>query len=228
MAFEQDITALVTATDQLTGVVDNKIGEIDSRVTQAEGQVNAYIANARTELPFYRLTKNQVLSGTDQSIPSYWRSGAGMTFTLIQSVNTGIEWADRTPEEQSLLTAMGKSGIKHIYQNFNIWRMDWISAEPIYTMYQRINMSTPSTTAAMTKLLSGIIDGHWANGVTSEWKLTGSYHGRDNLSYRHPHPYKRSETGSLLFALPATVAGHVPLDANVWGTFPYIGDNQND
>lgn len=228
MAFEQDITELVKASDRLTGIVDGKIAEIDGRVSQAQTQVSGYIAGARGEAPFYRLTKNQTLTGTSGSVPSFWSSGAGITYTLVQSVNTGIEWLDRTAEEQALLQAMGRGGIKHFYRNFNIWRMDWTEVDHLYTMYQQINLSTPSTTAAMTKLLSGHIDGFWADGATSEWKLTGRYNGYANLAYTHIHPNRRTPTGSMLFALPATVAGHVPLDANTWGEYPYIGDTQND
>ncbi len=100
MAFEQDITELVQASDRLTGMVESKISDIDAKVTQAQNQVNEYVNNARGEMPFYRLSKNQILAGTTGSVPDFWSTGRGTTFTLVQTVKTNVEWADRTPEEQ--------------------------------------------------------------------------------------------------------------------------------
>ena len=221
------------SSNNLTTVVDGKIQNIDQRVDQrvdqSQVQVDGFISNARKEFPFYRITKNQLLTGTTGSVPSHWSSGGGTSFTLVQSVNTGTLWENRTAEEQALLTAIGRSGVQHFLRNFNIWKMEWSTPTPSHTMYQQVNLSTITTVAAMVKLLSGSLSGHWAQGaVLNEWKLTGSHYGRTNLAYTHCHPYRGSPTGSILFALPACVTGHVPIEDGVWGEFPYIGDTQND
>ncbi len=123
---------------------------------------------------------------------------------------------------------MGRGTTKYIYRDLNIWRMDWVLTDHTYTMYQQVNAALSITEAAMTKLLSGSINGHWANGATNEWKLTGTHYGLVSHRYSHIHPYRQSATGSMLFALPAAISGHLPLNASLWGTFPYIGDTQND
>ncbi|MFT4925640.1 MAG: hypothetical protein ACI8WB_001733 [Phenylobacterium sp.] len=242
MSFEQDITELVKASDRLTGMVDDKIDGIDAsvtqaingidgRVNQAESQVTSYVSDARAEAPFYRISKNQVLNGTTGSVPDHWNSNTGLTYTLVQSVIAGKQWADRTAEEQALLTVMGRVGMVYIYVNFNIWRMDWTSQglpAGSYTMYQQVNNSTVITIAAMTKLLSGDINNYWAHGAKSEWSLTGIHSTPTPHGYQHTHPYRQTETGSLLFALPAAITGKMPLDPTLWGIFPFIGGTQND
>lgn len=228
MAFEQDITELVQASDRLTGVVEGKISDIDSKVQQAQTQVDDYIATARGETPYYRISKNQALAGTDGHVPDFWHSGEGITYTLVQSVNDSVDWVDRTPEEQELLTAMNSTNTRYVSVPFNIWRMDWTLADHTHTLYQRVNAPVPITVAAMTKLISGSTYASWAQGVTNEWTLTGVHEGLTPHRYSHIHPYRTSATGSMLFALPAAIAGHIPLDAKNWSLFPYIGDTQND
>lgn len=228
MAFEQDITTLVHQSDRLTDAVAEQIGHIDARVKQAEDEADTYIKNARSELPFYRLSVNQVLNGTTGHVPDGWNSGAGVTYTLIQEVKTNTLWKDRTPMEQELLTAMGRENEQFIYHAFNIWRMDWAAGADPHTLFQQVNGATPITVAAMTKLLSGKIYANWAEGATDEWKLTGIYYGLAPHRYLHIHPYRLSGEGSMLFCLPAALAGYHPLTADLWSMFPYIGGTQND
>ncbi|MFT4925638.1 MAG: hypothetical protein ACI8WB_001731 [Phenylobacterium sp.] len=228
MGFEQDIAALVTANDDLTAVVDDQIEAIGARVTLGEQQVITVIDTARGEMPFYRLTRNQRLLGTDQHIPDDWNSGAGTTYTLVQLVAADKIWADRTVEERELLTAMGKEGLRYIPISFNMWRMDWTTKDTAHTMHQHVNVSTPSTLAGMTKMLSGAIGAYWANGATNKWTLSGQAIGSWPNGYTYCHPVKQSTSGSMLFALPAAIVGNVPLDPTKWGIFPYIGDTQHD
>ncbi len=227
MALEKDITELVHSSDRLTEAVAGQIDAIDSRVKQAQSEADELIANARSEQQFYRLNKNQALTGTSGAIPDFWQSGNGVTYTKVQEIKAGIEWEDRTPLEQELLTAMGREGEKYVYKTFNIWRMDWVASSHTHLLYQQVNAATPATVAAMTKLLSGKIIGSWADNATDQWTLSGLHLGLVPYRYHHMHPYRQSGEGSMLFCLPAAVAGYHSLKAEHWGVFPYIGDEQN-
>ncbi|EKO3881156.1 hypothetical protein P0F40_002923 [Vibrio metschnikovii] len=46
MSLEQQVTALVEASNNLTSAVNNKIGQIDQRVTQAEQEFDQFVATA--------------------------------------------------------------------------------------------------------------------------------------------------------------------------------------
>lgn len=228
MAFEQDINDLVAANDRVTNLVSGKLSAYDTRVAQAESKIDSYTNTADVYVPFYRLTKNDALTVTSGSIPDHWHSSNAFTYTLVQSVETAKAWDDRTEEERDLLRAMSREGTFYIYRNFNIWRMDWTAGEDDGGLYQKANSIVPTTVGAMTKLLSGSIEGNWAEGATNEWKLTGRHIPPSSWNYHYIVPSRTSDTGSMLFALPAAIAGHVRLDASYWGTFPYIGDQQYD
>ncbi len=229
MAFEQDLNELVAASDRVNGLVSSKLNGYDSRVTAAQAKVSNYISTEDAYKQFYRLSKNDVLAGVSGNVPDFWFSSDAFTYTLVQEVQTAKAWDDRTEEERDLLRAMSRQGTYYIYRNFNIWRMDWTPTQNYHALYQRVNNAIASTVGAMTKLLSGSIEHNWAHGATNAWKLTGYHLDPSRNDYiHHMHPVRTSDYGSMLFALPAAIAGHVRLDASYWGTFPYIGDQQDD
>ena len=195
-------------------------GSIDAKVVAAKSQIDTYVAGARGEMPFYRLTKNQRLNGTSGSVPEHWSSGSGITYTLVETVRGNIPWEDRTELEKDVLTAMGCAGTRYLWKDFKVWRMAWSSNSPPYTMYQQMPSHVISTTMAVCKVESGSISGHWADGATSEWKITGQVYGRGRHMYTHCHPYKGTPSGSVLFALPCVIAGKHHF--NNHGIYPYL------
>lgn len=227
MALEQELHALLQANDKVTGLVNGKVANIDNRILSGQQNINDFITNGKREAPHYRLSKNQRLMGTSGSVPNQWISGDNVTYTLIQNVDVSTVWADRTAIEKELLTAMGRENERYVYRDFNIWQMDWTSASHTHTLYQTVNGSNHLTIAAMTKVLSGGITGYWAEGATNEWKLTGYHYNPTIHRYHSIHPHRQTETGSMLFALPAAITGHLPLEAELWSIFAYIGDTQN-
>ncbi|MFT4925635.1 MAG: hypothetical protein ACI8WB_001728 [Phenylobacterium sp.] len=229
MGFEQDIAQLVTASSDVTGIVDTHLNGFESRVAVAEGKVDQYMVNPLLERSHYRLTKNQRLLGTDGSVPDGWSAAPNVTFKLIHTVSANTPWADRPEVEKEIMVAMGLEGHQYLMWSFNIWQVDWTEiGQYHYTLFQKINTSGLVTVAAMTKIISGHAHQSWLTGAGSEWKLTGEVGYRNNLGYTHIHPNKSSDAGSFQFALPAAVAGHVRIDQNKWGLYPYIGDTQND
>lgn len=178
-----------------------------------------------------RLSANQRLLGAGAT-PDGWLVEPSMTLAKVFTVNTDVLWANRGVEEKALLTAMGLEGVRYINEAFDVWRMSWttLPADPAfqYTLYQKVVGSGAVTVAAMTKLESGSISNYWAEGAQlGAWKNTGQHVAGSPLGYLHIHPMRASTAGSLLFALPAAVSGHVELDAKKWGQYPYIGNTQN-
>lgn len=228
MALEQDILTRTQANDTLVTTLNGKTAQINTKVAQSQTQVSDFVLPHREQSSFYRLSKNQSLDGTTGSVPNFWGSGTNVTYTKVQDVVSGIAWNTRTEEEKALLTAMGQENVVHYFKNFSIWRMDWTLDDHGVTLYQNINGGVATTIAAMTKLLSGSISNYWAHGATNQWKLTGEHSAATPYGYHNIHPIRQSPTGSMLFALPAALAGWHPLDARKWGFFPYIGDTQND
>lgn len=231
MAFEQDLVAKAAANGALAVTVNGKHAEYSTKMAQSLSQINNTIYPARNKAPYYRLTKNQLLTGTSGSVPTGWSTHPDCTFTLVQSVVETTEWNDRTEDERELLTLMGRTGEKNYFDTFNIWRMDWVDSDIdnySYTMYQGVNGSTAVSVAAFTKILSGDIVGYWADGATNQWKLTGNYYGFNKHRYHHIHAHRQTPIGSVLIALPAAITGFINFDPKTWGQFPYIGETQND
>ncbi|MFT4925644.1 MAG: hypothetical protein ACI8WB_001737 [Phenylobacterium sp.] len=229
MAIEQDIAQKVAVNDNLTVTLNNKLNEIDTRVAQAKAAIDAASDLALKNSFPYRLSRNQRLLLTAGTVPDFWSSGAGITYTQMQTIEIVTPWVDRTELEKELLVAMGRDGLGYSYVSFNIWRMQWSTLDVAdrSTLFQQVNASTAVTVAAMTKLISGTVTGHWAEGITTQWSLTGQHFPPNEHGYIHMNPHRHSTSGELLFALPAVIAGEKALVARDWWTFPYIGDDQN-
>ena len=61
MALEQDIAALVAASDMLTQAVEGKIGEIDSKVHDAKQTFDGFIGQARSENAIFPSIEKSIL-----------------------------------------------------------------------------------------------------------------------------------------------------------------------
>ncbi len=187
--------------------------------------------NLMNMFPFYRISSNQILTGTtggtsaNNDTVNGWSANAacGVYLRYMFTVNTNVLWANRTPEEQALLTAMGRAGTQYIERAFNVYRLGWNNGPCSWTFFQHAPDQPSMTTAAFTKLEAGTIVGFWANGISTSWALTGTHLGPNINGYSHPHPATSTATGSLLIAMPATVVGYVDLTNPVnWGWFPYV------
>ncbi|WDE04686.1 hypothetical protein SG34_025710 [Thalassomonas viridans] len=238
MALEQDIAELVQASNNLTGVVDNKMQSIDARIASKEAEVDNYLASARGENAIYRQTKNQFGNLTGDSL-DYFAKNGGITISVshYRSIVSGTVWASRDAEEQEILTKMGRHGVQHFQPEIRVMKMAWSGYDSTkhssYTMFPSPigNNSTYCTVASYAKLLSGDIGGQWLQGVNNEWGLCGTHYAVQQGRYLHAHPYAYSPSGEVLFIWPAIVSGRVPLDREnpKWGYYPSLsGDNAFD
>ncbi|NOU53095.1 hypothetical protein HG263_21580 [Pseudoalteromonas sp. JBTF-M23] len=242
---QQTNAELVTASNELTNevtsklstinsTVDAKMQEIDGSLNTAVTSLNDYLARARAEHPFYRLTKNQLGTVTSNVLDGYSVNGAfPIQFELYRVVQSGIAWELRDDEEKEILTAMGRARAVHFSPDINVVKMTWSgwqSSVSAPTFYQKSDKSTTLTCASYARLVSGSLGSAAAGftGITNEWGLCGDVFSGSPGSYFHDHPYIASESGEILFFWYATVAGLVPLERNRprWGHFPYIYDNQ--
>lgn len=234
----QDTAALIESVNNMTATVAGKIGEIDQRVNQAESEFDTFMLSAREENAIYRQSRNQFGNLTGTALDYFARNG-GFTIdvTLHRTINTGVSWADRDPEEQEILTAMGRAGAKHFQPAIRVMKMVWSGFDSAvhsrYTIYPSPigSISTYVTTASYAKLMSGDIRDMWLQGVNDQWGLCGKHFAPAPGAYLHAHPAPYSASGEVLFIWPGITSGHVPLDRNnpKWGYYPSMyGENPFD
>lgn len=227
MSANEAIEQLTQSVQQHTDTTQRFLNEADGRIAAKEQQVDDFIQGARGEYPFYRLTKNQRLLGTSGSPPDFWFSASGVEYTLVETVRANADWEDRTEIEKGVLTAIGSHGQKNIATSFNVWKMEWSDRNASYTLHPgQVKSQSYLSAIAVCKLLSGSINSFWAHGATNEWSITGLSYSRLKSMYTHPHPYRGSDKGSMLFALPCVVAGKHHFKNH--GLHPYIGDATNE
>lgn len=220
---QQAVVALQAAAD----AYHNKIGHINQRVTTAEAEIDQFITDARHEIPNIRISKNQTLAGAG-NIPDYWLAHHDMNFELVETVKADAAWETRSQLEKDVLSTLGLSshyGRQWITRSFNVWRMTWSRMQDDggyrHTLYQKVSAPGLITVAALTKLVSGSLTGaYWAHGAGSDWAITGGHYEQTPNAYHFIHPYRASETGELLFALPGAVMGHVSFAD--WWLYPYV------
>jgi hypothetical protein len=232
MALETQVANLVAASSALTAVVDNKIQDIDQKVAVKARELDQFIAHARLDYPFFRLTKNQFGSVSNGSLEHYIKNNTfSIAFSDYRTIYTGTLWADRDAEEKTILTAMGRQGVQHFQPNIKVVKMSWSgwnASMSGHTFHHYAPFASSATCASYARLLSGEITpriaGHGFQGITHEWGLCGTHYGSGPGNYTHNHPYVSTPSGEVLFLWYAMVSGHVPLDRKnpKWGFYPFI------
>ncbi len=244
MALEQDIAELVTASNNLTEIVDDKIQQINqvTEQTQAElkAKIDSFIAASRDKQSHFRLTRNQVLTpNTASTMPEFWSGGFVKTAKLIETVTTDVVANQRTPLAREFLQAIN-SDRQYFAGSFNIWELEYYPNQRgddinsnAYIMYQYFRSSNYYTVGAIVKHIKGIVpNSFWCHGLEANKpaKLCGynaSLGGRNFYSLCHPYVpgggRPETETGIIQVALPAVVTGDVDLSNGDWGQFAYLG-----
>ncbi|MGF1684813.1 hypothetical protein [Photobacterium minamisatsumaniensis] len=237
MSIEQQIGALVEASNDLTKVVNGKIGEIDKRIDDADDEYRKLLSNIQSEFPFYRLTKNQELkiNGTltpgTVGTPDGWhnRNSNYHKCEIVAQSESGIPAVEKHPVIQQFFNDIFGYVPQHNRPNFAVLR---IRTEPnalpsqsgsFYTIYQGpILTGVPHSIGVFIKAESGDVrfshkgdsaivpvDGKWHERVVqSNMVIKGA-------SYTHAPHFYIEPGASCLIALPAVVAGKVPVGK--WG-----------
>lgn len=229
MSLEQQVTALVASANALTGAVNGKIAQIDQKTAENTAKVDTELARILTKLPRIIITKNQVLD-TDLStgLPKGLSVNANVTVTEYMTMSQeAVKPSEQIALLEQMEADMGADLRKYAFwrRPFKIVKISWINS-PTWLAFPQaaddssavsIPVNTFITLGAFVKVLSGTIDGAWANNNQGgKWtfcntKLTPSGFG----SYMNLHPIPTSATGELLVALPAAITGHIDI-AGEW------------
>ena len=238
MSLEQQVTALVSASNNLTSAVNGKIKEIDKKTAENTAKVDSELKKIQTKLPRIVMTQNQILASADNSaFPDNFSIGAGVTAEVFKFISGTPEGRDAS--QIALLQEIEReSGVSlntrnHYRQGFFIYKLSW-SADANssgWLAYPRsadnpelanVPTNTFFTVGAFVKVLSGDLSHDaWGNGnVVGSWKFcTSKFEPMNFGSYTHLHPYRRSNAGEVLVFLPAAITGHIDNGEN-W--FPNI------
>ncbi|SKA57908.1 hypothetical protein [Photobacterium toruni] len=231
MSLEQQIGALVKASENLTGAVNGKIGEIDKHLQQSTEQIQGEINNLRSMLPRIIITKNQVLKvNSGERFPSGFSVHSDITLELYKSISADPQ--SRQSDAISLLAEIENDigfdirKTDYYRQPFNIYKLKWTQGTTWLAFPQSsdgvglndaIPLSSFLTIGAFVKVISGSIRGAWGEGaIEGKWKFTGhrttggSWFG----SYTHLHPMRNTSNGELLVALPAAITGYIEKPAD--------------
>lgn len=152
------------------------------------------------------------------------------SLTSVTNFGNGTPFASKHAEMQSLLTAMGRSGVTYAYGDFYIYELTIPSGrEGNYAgPYHQIPLVYNGiyTVAAWVKLISGNPMTHnYCNGYntgTGGWQLCGDYNYGTSVNYSYFHPYGAAGNSACVmrFALPGCVAGYVDVNEPLaWMTF---------
>ncbi|WP_105168530.1 hypothetical protein [Pseudoalteromonas sp. T1lg23B] len=258
----QRLTDVVTAADSLTQTVQNQIGQINSTVSAKMGEVESTVTSTinkleekssalsndiagfidsrfRTELPFFRATRNQELKingsltpGT-KGIPDGFgcRNTAHYECEIVAYSQHGTEAEDKDPEIQAMYRDI-KGGVpKYNQPDFAIVRVkalevdDYPDFSNAYSIYQGgLPQNVPFTHGGWIKAEQGRVrftypldqyevpvDGKW-HEVTRHENMPN---GGANYNFG-PHIYLE-KGASCLIALPGVTFGKVP--KGKWGYF---------
>ncbi|MEN3809805.1 hypothetical protein ABH309_06220 [Chromobacterium piscinae] len=229
MSLESSIADLVRASTELTSTVRGKSAEIDGKVAATTAELENWRSAARWEFPFHRITANQFGNILNSALVG-WRvdGGTTVTVTVKREILSGVAWSARDPEEMTILTAMGMTGVKDFLPGvIRVLSLTWsknAGAPNTLLPFQVLPMRQHMTVACYARLISGAADGCYLSGITSEWRQCGGYIGNvHGGGYAHIHPSGITDTGSLELILPGAVAGHFPLNPSspTWGWFDH-------
>ena len=222
---QQAIDALnAAATAYNTGAA-----QIQQAIQQAQTDVQAYIANARAEYPYFRTTPNQrlALMSNGQPVPAV---GTALTATP-QGFSTTIPAADWQVAAQlgdgSLISASLEQAIGINTQWYPapiyILRASWTGRTPapwsnkiIGTTRSLPYVAAAHVFGAIVQVEAGTVN---TDGSPNGWQCTadGQWHVITsvlNADYQQGYTseggiYASSQAGSILIALPANVVGIV-------------------
>lgn len=230
MSLEQQVAALVAATNALTGEVAGKMAAINAALDAKKAELDAWRAGARGEYPYRRITRNQFGNVLGGKLTDWSENGsATINVSVKRDIATGVEWSLRDAEEKAILTAMGMAGMQYFIPAIRVLRITWSKPAGSGTgnlPFHVLPMRSDLTVASYAKLVSGAAGGSYIEGIGAEWKLCGKHVEASHAgNYFHSHPYVYSDAGELELILPAAISGHFPLDPKNprWGFFDHHG-----
>lgn len=197
----------------------------DTRIAAKEAEVATFLNDADRRWPLIRLSPNQRGNCPSVNTWSGWSINAGATVQveLLRTIPNGVDFASRPADDQALLSAMGNALKYQAPSTFNVLKMTWTNAvNGDWSAFPgSMPISQDSTAAAVTKLISGNIEGDWMEGVGPDWAITGVNITGNANAYRQSHPKLKTTAGEVHFALPAFCMGRREISTMTdWGWLP--------
>ena len=230
----QEIGALIDSVNEMTQTVANKNKEIDKHLQESTEQINLQLEQTKFMLPRIAVTRNQALVMSETpGLPSDFQIHSDVTSALHMAISNSP--SSRTPEQIALLQEMEADmgcslrTSQHYIKGFNVIKLSWSAGSGAYLAFPKyigsadpIPLNTFFTIGAFVKVLTGSLgEEAWGKGNRlGKWTFcSNKYEPIGFGAYSHLHPYRRSEVGEVLVALPAAVTGHIASPEN-W--FPNI------
>lgn len=237
----QEVSNLVASTTTLSDAVSQELGKWQNERDQNTEQLNTalasidtYLQSARKEYPIHRLSTNQSLSNIDgSSLPRDWYSAGfvGESYTEVATINSATVNSNYGPglpadaEELVELLQLNRDGHYYNWHAFKIVRVKWSGNDKTIFSFN-LNRSERTLSPYVTwgfygKLISGNASSSVCGSLPlGEWGLFGGAIDTQSINTAHVSIRHSSESGEMLIALPALVAGHVDLSNKLnWGQF---------
>lgn len=233
MSLEQQVAALVVASNSLTGEVAGKMGQIDQIVAGSEAAHKAWRDSLLNQLPMMALNYNHDFLDIGGTAPNQLPVGLVVNadgafwdrFTAeIIPVFSGVDPNGRHQEAKVLLDAMGiGQGTQHFTSSFNILKLVRKDSQPIqsYAFYipaRHVKVGCGASFVCWTKTI-GSAEWSWLGGKTDGvWRQSqfvwpaGTSDGRGVGTYVHIDiSCAGGGAGDTLYlALPTIVLGSWP------------------
>jgi len=149
MSLEQQVTALVEASNNLTSTVSGKIGEIDQRVNQAEQEFDQFVAGHMADIHPNSYTPNRLKNSQFEKVGdelAFWTLSGGLTVEEVP-YNHFMSWTPENP--LSIITGLYTS-IKKADKNVS-------NAELKYPKALRITNPSTDSVASITQKVTSLI-----------------------------------------------------------------------
>lgn len=196
MSTEQQLAAVVSAANNLTGVVTGKIGEIDKALEAAQRTYREQIASLNQSLPRLAITKNfTMVPDVNGNLSDGWGIHQQVTTTKLRAITNRSQVAGRPQEDVDFMRQV-QADVREQFPDFNIqateywrndiyvWQMKWSenSGSPWLAFPGSVDSSKTSgggtmllnstlTMGAFIRVVEGEVSGAWSKGAEKgKWR----------------------------------------------------------
>ena len=242
---EQQLPAVVSAANNLAGVVTGKVDEIDKAVANARLAYDSQLLDLKSKLPRLAVTKNfNLYPNADATLIDGWGIHGEVVCTKLRSITTESQATGRPQADVDFMLKV-QADIREQFPGFdiraneywrtvvNVWQMKWATsgvgpwlAFP-YTVDTALSNGTRSiplnsyiTMGAFVRVLEGSVTGAWSVGAEKgKWRWCSTVVAPTELfgAYYHLHPMRTSSSGVVEVMLAGACTG-VVTNPGDWGT----------
>jgi len=242
---EQQLTAVVSAANNLAGVVTGKIDEIDKAIANARLAYDSQLLDLKSKLPRLAVTKNfNLYPNADATLIDGWGIHGEVVCTKLRSITTESQATGRPQADVDFMLKV-QTDIREQFPGFdiraseywrtvvNVWQMKWATsgvgpwlAFP-YTVdtalangTRAIPLNSYITMGAFVRVLEGSVTGAWSVGAEKgKWRWCSTVVAPTEVfgAYYHLHPMRTSSSGVIEVMLAGACTGVVTSPGD-WGT----------